>query len=299
MSKLPSLASIYVRAAASIVKSTKLKKGVTTVPPITLHVDDIGPFTQSHVDSFKSQVSIKADTSADTSPDTSPDTPLPSTYLQCVTMPMPMEILSRTDFNILGSLHESCTIKSHRKIQQNEKLSAFASLVPEVEFSDKNDVLLRIGVEINDSENNVVQTIDNQYRILNPQRHKIKSTPKPASPDYSSWPTSYSFSYPVTAGRTYASLNGDVNPIHVSPLAARLFGYSSCIAHGMFSVCNLFHASEDDTGVNTIVGEFVRPVVLPRDVVGKRKGEEYVVGFYDKEGKFKVCVKGVIKDKAR
>lgn len=377
MSKLPSLGGIYLRAVASFIKSSTLPKGQTTIPSITLNVSSLGQFDTKHITSFKSQVNISKVL----------EDHLPSTYLQCVTMSMPMEILSRTDFNILGSLHEryeearirspclkrganeitttlrldvsslcerrneertkatttlrhgryvavarhyetesahfqltsqtgdrrsttpehviqrpiltrwrsllSCKIKSFRPVSTSESLSASATLIPEVELSDKNDVLLRIALTINDSNNEPVQTIENKYRILNPKRHLIKSERvKTEPPNYAEWER-FEFSYPVTAGRTYAGLNGDINPIHVSPLAAKLFGYKSCIAHGMFSVCNMF-SLDDDTGKNEVLGEFIRPVILPEKVVGLRNGEEYVVGFYKGE-EFKVCVRGVIK----
>ena len=35
-------------------------------------------------------------------------------------------------------------------------------------------------------------------------------------------------------GRRYAAVSGDRNPIHLHPLAARAFGFSSAIAHGMW-----------------------------------------------------------------
>ena len=35
-------------------------------------------------------------------------------------------------------------------------------------------------------------------------------------------------------GRKYAAVSGDRNPIHLHPLAARLFGFPSAIAHGMW-----------------------------------------------------------------
>jgi acyl dehydratase len=39
---------------------------------------------------------------------------------------------------------------------------------------------------------------------------------------------------PADAGRRYAPLSGDWNPIHLNALAARLFGFRRAIAHGMW-----------------------------------------------------------------
>src|SRR5205085_8997769 len=35
-------------------------------------------------------------------------------------------------------------------------------------------------------------------------------------------------------GRRYASVSGDINPIHMHALSARLFGFPAPIAHGMW-----------------------------------------------------------------
>jgi acyl dehydratase len=39
---------------------------------------------------------------------------------------------------------------------------------------------------------------------------------------------------PDDAGRRYAKVSGDVNPIHLSGLSAKAFGFKRAIAHGMW-----------------------------------------------------------------
>ena len=53
-----------------------------------------------------------------------------------------------------------------------------------------------------------------------------------AEPDTAAYPHSSSWQWNKTAGPQFARLNGDRNPIHMSPLWARLFGFKSNIAHG-------------------------------------------------------------------
>jgi hypothetical protein len=43
-----------------------------------------------------------------------------------------------------------------------------------------------------------------------------------------------SWRVPDDAGRRYAAVSGDVNPIHLSGLAAKAFGFKRAIAHGMW-----------------------------------------------------------------
>jgi hypothetical protein len=45
-------------------------------------------------------------------------------------------------------------------------------------------------------------------------------------------------------GRRYARVSGDVNPIHLHPLGARLFGFRSAIAHGMWTKARCLAALE-------------------------------------------------------
>jgi hypothetical protein len=45
-------------------------------------------------------------------------------------------------------------------------------------------------------------------------------------------------------GRRYADVSGDRNPIHLHPLTARLFGFPSAIAHGMWTLARCLAAFE-------------------------------------------------------
>ena len=47
---------------------------------------------------------------------------------------------------------------------------------------------------------------------------------------------SSSFRAPAGLGRRYGFISGDVNPIHMSDLTARAFGFPRAIAHGMWSL---------------------------------------------------------------
>jgi acyl dehydratase len=48
--------------------------------------------------------------------------------------------------------------------------------------------------------------------------------------------TTRTFAIHAATGRSYAFISADFNPIHLSNLTARLFGFRGCIAHGMWSL---------------------------------------------------------------
>lgn len=65
--------------------------------------------------------------------------------------------------------------------------------------------------------------------------------------------------------RKYARLSGDFNPIHLSNLSAKLFGFERAIAHGMFTgakVISMFNRQQDLNGAPVDM-TFRRPMLLP------------------------------------
>jgi len=76
---------------------------------------------------------------------------------------------------------------------------------------------------------------------------------------------SSSFRAPAGLGRRYGIISGDVNPIHMSDLTAKAFGFPRAIAHGMWSLARLasdFEASQFDGGCELSVN-FKLPVYMP------------------------------------
>lgn len=68
-------------------------------------------------------------------------------------------------------------------------------------------------------------------------------------------------------GRRYASVSGDVNPIHLHPLTAKAFGFPRAIAHGMWTAAHALAALEGrlPEALGYRVG-FGRPLLLPSTV---------------------------------
>lgn len=72
---------------------------------------------------------------------------------------------------------------------------------------------------------------------------------------------------PGDIGRRYAVVSGDSNPIHLSPLTARLFGFPRAIAHGMWLAARTLSALENrlpPAYVHDVA--FKLPVLLPATV---------------------------------
>jgi len=69
---------------------------------------------------------------------------------------------------------------------------------------------------------------------------------------------------PGDVGRRYAAVSGDRNPIHMHPVTARLFGFPSAIAHGMWTKARCLAAFEGRIGEEfAIEVEFKAPLRIP------------------------------------
>jgi acyl dehydratase len=72
---------------------------------------------------------------------------------------------------------------------------------------------------------------------------------------------------PDDAGRRYAKVSGDVNPIHLSGLTAKAFGFKRAIAHGMWVKARVLGALSgrlpDDLSIDV---SFRKPLFLPSTV---------------------------------
>jgi acyl dehydratase len=84
---------------------------------------------------------------------------------------------------------------------------------------------------------------------------------------------------PDDAGRRYAKVSGDVNPIHLSGLTAKAFGFKRAIAHGMWvkarALAALSGRLPDAVDVDVA---FRKPLFLPSTVL---LATEQVAGGWD------------------
>lgn len=69
---------------------------------------------------------------------------------------------------------------------------------------------------------------------------------------------------PADMGRRYASVSGDVNPMHLSSLAARAFGFPRVLVHGMWTQAHVLAALEPSLpAAYAVEVAFRQPLLLP------------------------------------
>jgi acyl dehydratase len=101
--------------------------------------------------------------------------------------------------------------------------------------------------------------------FLHQQRTSLSDEPKPPPQQQPKLPPPGTV-LRISAGqiRRYAAVGGDHNPIHTNPIAAKLFGFPTVIAHGMFSAAAVLANIEArlPDAVRYSV-RFGKPLVLP------------------------------------
>jgi hypothetical protein len=92
---------------------------------------------------------------------------------------------------------------------------------------------------------------------------------RPSGPDVDveALPATATWKLPGDLGRRYGSVSGDLNPIHVHSLTARLFGFPTAIAHGMWTKARCLAALESELpDAFTVAVAFKKPILLPATV---------------------------------
>lgn len=84
------------------------------------------------------------------------------------------------------------------------------------------------------------------------------------------------FDAPSDIGRRYGPHAGDVNPIHMSSVTAKLFGFKRAIAHGMWSLARCATELSSD-GPRVLDVQFKLPVFLPSKLVMERRGDAFTL----------------------
>lgn len=93
-------------------------------------------------------------------------------------------------------------------------------------------------------------------------------------------PVTATWRLPGDLGRRYASVSGDMNPIHIHPVSARLLGFPTAIIHGMWTKARCLAALDPHLpDVFSVEVSFRKPILLPATVQFAERGEEREIAF--------------------
>lgn len=187
---------------------------------------------------------------------------VPLTYPFALTFPTVMSLVTSFDFPFaaMGSVHLENHITQYRPIAVTDTVgvSVHAENLREHRKGLLVDIVTAVNVGTDTAWHQVTTFLHQQRTSLSDEpKPPPQKQPKLGPPDAV---------LRITPGeiRRYASVGGDHNPIHTNALAARLFGFPTVIAHGMFSAAAVLANVEGqlpDAVAYSV--RFAKPVVLP------------------------------------
>lgn len=187
---------------------------------------------------------------------------VPLTYPFALTFPMVMELITGFDFpfSAMGAVHVENVITARRPIAVTDTVNV--RVHAENLREHRKGLLVDVVTEINVGNDPAWHQVTT---FLHQQRTSLSGEPKPEPPATPKLPPPNAI-LRITPRqiRRYASIGGDHNPIHTSLVGAKLFGFPTVIAHGMFSAAAVLANIEGQLpdAVRYTV-KFGKPVLLP------------------------------------
>ncbi|HEY5430155.1 MAG TPA: MaoC/PaaZ C-terminal domain-containing protein, partial [Solirubrobacteraceae bacterium] len=157
---------------------------------------------------------------------------LPPTYPHMVAFPMHLALMTSGRFPVpaIGLVHIANRITVHRPIQAAEPLSLRVWATPLRPHPRGRQFDIRTEARIGDEL--VWEEVSTN---LSRGRGTDGAPGTEAPPSTAGLPVAATWKLRGDLGRRYGAVSGDLNPIHVHPLSARLFGFPAAIAHGMWT----------------------------------------------------------------
>ncbi len=189
---------------------------------------------------------------------------LPQPYPWVLAFPVQTELMTRSDFpvSLPGMVHLENRVTTHRRMDAAEPLTldVTASDLRPHRRGRALDVRLEARVA-----GELVWECDSVY--LAPGRGDGEAARGDSPPSLPAGPTVARWRLGEDLGRRYAAVSGDVNPIHLHPLAARALGMKRHIAHGMWSYARILSAlGRGSLGPSTSRVWFTNTIALPSTV---------------------------------
>jgi acyl dehydratase len=193
------------------------------------------------------------------------DGALPLAYPHVLAMPLRLALLTCDAFpvRLLGLVHLRERIVRRRAIADDEPLDLRCGVsgLRETERGQEIDLLTeaRAGGSVVWSE---TSTLLARRRGARPPRPSARTDGPPADAAVARWRV------PAGIGRRYASVSGDLNPIHLGRTTARWFGFDRAIAHGMWSLSRAVAAlgARVPAGAVELDARFKVPILVPAEV---------------------------------
>jgi acyl dehydratase len=190
---------------------------------------------------------------------------LPITYPFTLVFPTVMKLMvsKAFPFAAIGSVHAENVIEQFRGISSSEPLDL--RVHAENLREHRKGLLVDLVSEVNVGRELVWKQTSS---FLSLQKTSLSGGPRETPPaDEVPPPPTRTLRVDQKTISKYASISGDRNPIHVSTLGAKAFGFPRTIAHGMWSAAAVLGVVEGRVPSRvTYSVRFGKPIILPATV---------------------------------
>ena len=187
---------------------------------------------------------------------------LPVCYPQVLALPLQLHLMGHESFPLpaMGLVHVSNRIEQQRPLATDEAFDVRVEIAT-IEKTERGFEFEMV-TELRAADDTLAWR--GIARILNRRGGGGKKKSPPPAPQPSGLPLLEEWSLKANLGRRYARASGDVNPIHLSALSAKLLGFKRAIIHGMWTqarAATVLPLATDTAGVLAV--DFKTPLFLP------------------------------------
>lgn len=190
---------------------------------------------------------------------------LPATYPHILAFPLHLSLMTDPSFPFpaIGLINISNRITQHRPIRADETLALRVWATPLEPHPRGRQFSIRTEASVGDDV--VWEELSTNLRRGSGDGSGRREGERQEGAD--ELPAAATWRLPGDLGRRYGSVSGDINPIHMHSLSARLFGFPSAIAHGMWTKARCLAALANRLpDAFSVEASFRRPILLPATV---------------------------------
>ncbi len=210
---------------------------------------------------------------------------VPATYPHILAFPLHLSLMTDPSFPFpaIGLVHVSNQITQHRPIRADETL-ALRVWATQLEPHPRGK---KFSIRTQGSVGDAVVWEEVSTNLRRGGGGGPASGERERQREAEDLPAAATWRLPGDLGRRYGSVSGDINPIHMHSLSARLFGFPSAIAHGMWTKARCLAALANRLPeAFTVEASFRRPILLPATVeFAEAWGEEDTARFAVRDAK--------------
>ncbi len=211
---------------------------------------------------------------------------LPATYPHMLAFPLHLALITAGDFPLpaIGLVHIADRIVVHRPVDAGERLSLRVWATATEPHARGRRFAIHTEARVGDEL--VWEESSTNLHREGPPPGGDRSSDRGPSDETPPLAATARWRLPGDLGRRYGAVSGDLNPIHVHPLTARLFGFPRAIVHGMWTLARCLAALGPRVAgspAHAVEVAFKRPILLPATVVfaEERDGDAVVFAVRD------------------